>query len=166
MVVNRKKKKRNSLARFAVAVIFIILIGFFIFYAIDNPGFLSGLFDREKDGAQDTVQTEVQMQETPVSVNGTEPGDPSSWQRIIGFFKSKFDPPQEVESYPSRLTIEIYFARTGEEKILASEERTIVAGNPDNALKSAMEELLEGPAASYHFPVIPAGTKLAGSRVA
>jgi spore germination protein GerM len=54
----------------------------------------------------------------------------------------------------------------GEEKILAAEERTIIAGNPGNALKGAMEELLKGPIQDYNFPVIPAGTRLLASRFA
>lgn len=166
---NRKKNRRNPLVRFTVIVFFLVLIGFFIFYAIDNPGFLDNIFSRENSNAvgpalkEETgeiiVETETEDAEGTVSANGV-----SLWQRIITFFTSRFNPNEDVTNYPSRITINIYFAKTGEERILVPEERSIVAGNPGNALKGAMDELLRGPIQSYHFPVIPAGTRLLGSR--
>ena len=47
---NRKKKRRNPLVRFTVIVFFIILLGFLIFYTIDNPGFLNDIFDFNDSG--------------------------------------------------------------------------------------------------------------------
>ena len=40
------------------------------------------------------------------------------------------------------------------------EERTIFAGDPKIAVTNAVKELIGGPLKSYHFPVIPPGTKL------
>ena len=58
------------------------------------------------------------------------------------------------------MEVNFYFAGLGEEKKLVSEKRTIIAGSPDIAVKNAVKELLKGPIQSYHFPLIPAGTKL------
>jgi len=160
---NRNKRKKNPLARLTVSFFLIVIIGFFIFYAIDNPGFLGNIFDRDGDGQAadplDSSEADTSTEET-----SSLPAGPSLWQRIAAFFREKFNPPKEVENYPSRITINIYFAAMGEEKVLASEERTVIAGNPGNALKGAIDELLEGPARDYNFPVIPAGTRLLASR--
>lgn len=169
---NRNKKRKNPLVRITVFIIFILTIGFFIFYAIDNPGFIQGIFGRQQENGPgkngSTVLEDSGPQEYSVSEVQEEPAwtEPSLWQRIIVFFRDKFDPPVEEESYPSRLALKIYFAQTGEEKILAAEERTVIAGSPGNALKGAMEELLRGPLQDYHYPVIPAGTELLASREA
>ncbi|MCK5567336.1 MAG: GerMN domain-containing protein, partial [Actinomycetia bacterium] len=88
----------------------------------------------------------------------------SWWQKILEFFRKRGEAAEAEEAYPSRLTVNIYFAVTGEERILAAEERTIIAGSPGNALVSTMNELLKGPSKSYHFPVIPAGTSLIGAK--
>jgi hypothetical protein len=169
---NRNKKRKNPLIRITAFIILILIIGFFIFYAIDNPGFLQGIFGRQQEEEPEKTEaspgddggtlehTVSDMQEEPART------EPSLWQKVIVFFRDKFDPPIEQESYPSRLAINIYFAQTGEEKILAAEKRTVIAGNPGNALKGAMEELLKGPLQDYHYPVIPAGTELLGSRAA
>ena len=104
-----------------------------------------------------------------ILVAGTDPetaiDDLSWWQRVLEFFRKKGEAAEAGDVYPTRITINIYFASTGEEKILALEEREIVAGSPGNALNSAMNELIKGPSKSYHFPVIPAGTSLLGAKV-
>jgi len=98
----------------------------------------------------------------------TDPGTAKSgiswWRRILAFFVNRGKTSGNDDSFPSRITINIYYAATGEEKILASEEREIIAGSPGNALNGAMTELLKGPSKSYHFPVIPAGTELLGAK--
>jgi len=167
----RKKKRRPSLIRFVILIIFISLIGFLIFYSIDNPGFLSGLFDRGEDREIESVEIETQISSiedlTPAE-NLEEENDPvksSLWQSILAFFKRERYKPESGEVYPSKLSVNIYFAGTGQEKILVAEERPVIAGNPENALSNVMKELLKGPLMSYHFPVIPAGTVLVGSRV-
>ncbi len=164
-----KKKRKYRLIRFATIVFFAVLIGFLIFYNIDNPGFLMGLFDRGEPRDEESAQIDIENVEEEIPAESpeedTEPGGSSLWQRILAFFKRGTGSPESGESYPARLSINIYFAQTGQEKILAAEERTIIAGNPGNALGNAMKELLKGPLMSYYFPVIPAGTRLVGYRV-
>jgi len=169
-VINRirKKKRRPPLIRFVAIVIFLSLIGFLIFYSIDNPGFLNGFFDRGEDREAGSVHTETRIsteEAAPAESPEDDQGGPSLWQRIIAFFKRGSDIQESREVYPSRLSVNIYFAGTGQEKILVTEKRQIIAGNPGNALGNVMHELLKGPIVSYHFPVIPAGTILLGSRV-
>lgn len=89
----------------------------------------------------------------------------SFWQKIKNFFMGILGREQVEESgeaYPARIEINFYFSGTGEEKKLVSEKRTINAGSPEIAAQNAVQELLKGPARAYHFPVIPAGTKLLG----
>jgi spore germination protein GerM len=111
---------------------------------------------KETVAAEEIIITEAELETTE--------GGLSWWQRVLEFFRKRGEAADTGDAYPSRLTVNIYFAATGEEKILASEERTVVAGNPGNALNSAMIEILKGPSKSYHFPVIPAGTELLGAK--
>ena len=98
------KKKKNPLVRLTVAFFLLVLIGFFIFYAIDNPGFLGGVFDRS--GNEENVSPDDQQEvETEIQEASYIPENPSAWQRIILFFKQKFNPPEEGSSYPPRITI-------------------------------------------------------------
>jgi len=167
---NRKKSRRNPVVRFAVIVSLVILIGFLVFYAIDNPGFVGSIFNGLRGSGLQENGTVPQNQDTVEAVpddmveEDTGPEAAGPWQRILAFFRSKFNTAEEVDSYPARIDINVYFARTGEQKLLAAEQRSINAGNPGNALKGAVEELLKGPLQSYHFPVIPAGTRLLESR--
>jgi len=80
------------------------------------------------------------------------------WQKILSLLK--IGPDADKNSMPSRLNIKVYFASLGEEKKFTYEERSIIAGDPQIALKSAVEELLRGPVKSFHYPVIPPGTKI------
>ena len=207
-MVNRKTKKKRKapLVRLTFFIILILTIGFFIFYSIDNPQFIRGLFNSEQSG-EDTVEdlssveeSEVVEEDIPISedtegdeavqkiIDESGSGDAISsevyseteseatntnegqsetlslWQRILAFFTNRSEASETEDNYPPRININIYFASTGEEKILASEERTVVAGSPGNALNNAVKELLEGPVKSYHFPVIPAGTELLGAK--
>jgi germination protein M len=103
-----------------------------------------------------------------LSAAGTEGGNPedgnsstpSIWQRIIDFLRGELNDEKEEKNYPEKLELNFYFSGLGEEEKLVSEKRTIIAGNSEIAVKNAVAELLKGPAKSYHFPVIPAGTEL------
>ncbi|MFC2145047.1 GerMN domain-containing protein [Actinomycetota bacterium] len=183
-MVNRKTKKRKKapLVRLTILIILILAIGFFIFYSIDNPQFIRDLLNMDP-GPEETSESsseEITTEETSVPIEEeveeshslliteTEPeiaeGELSWWQRLLDFFRKRGKAADAGDSYPPRLTVNIYFAATGEEKKLAAEERSVRAGSPENALNSAMNELLKGPSKSYHFPVIPAGTKLLGAK--
>ena len=174
-MVNRKTKKKRKapLARLTILIILILAVGFFIFYSIDNPQFIRGLLNMDS-GPEETSGSgpdEITAEETAeeIIITEAEPetaeGDLSWWQRILEFFRKRGETADTGDAYPSRLTVNIYFAAAGEEKKLAAEERSISAGSPGNALVSAMNELLKGPSKSYHFPVIPAGTSLLGAKV-
>lgn len=69
------------------------------------------------------------------------------------------------KAFPDKLTINFYFCSLGEDSKLVGEKRTILAGDVITAVSNAMNELLKGPTRSYHFPVIPAGTKILGVEV-
>jgi len=93
--------------------------------------------------------------------NQTESGL-SLWQKIRNFFTNQKSEKENESSYPNQLEVNFYFSGLGEEKKLVSEKRTIFAGNADIAVKNAVQGLLKGPTQPYHFPLIPAGTKLIG----
>jgi len=98
---------------------------------------------------------------TEESIDSDQTGSGLSlWQKIKNYFINWKDGAKDGEVYPSRLEVNFYFAGLGEEKKLVSEKRTIIAGSPDIAVKNAVKELLKGPIQSYHFSLIPAGTKL------
>jgi spore germination protein GerM len=86
------------------------------------------------------------------------------WQKIIDFFKSKIAE-QSNKSFPDKIKINFYFCNLGEDSKFISEKRTINAGDPKTAVTNAMKELLKGPSKTYHFPVIPSGTKLLGVEI-
>ena len=86
------------------------------------------------------------------------------WQKIIDFFKSKIAE-QSKKSFPDKININFYFANLGEDSKFVSEKRTINAGDPKTAVTNAVKELLKGPSKTYHFPVIPSGTKLLGVEI-
>ena len=175
-MVNRKtkKKKKAPLIRLTLLIILILAIGFFIFYSIDNPQFIRDLLNMDsgpeeipsegsESGEEETAAAE-EIIVTEAEPETTE-GELFWWQRILEFFRKRGEAAESRDTYSSRLTVNIYFAAAGEEKKLAAEERYISAGSPENALNNAMNELLRGPAMSYHFPVIPAGTSLLGAKV-
>jgi len=116
-----------------------------------------GAGSSEEEAAEEIIIIETELETTE--------GELSWWQKILEFFRKRSKAAEAENAYPSRITVNIYFAAAGEEKKLASEERSISAGSPGNALNNAIKELLKGPAKSYHFPVIPAGTSLLGARV-
>lgn len=114
--------------------------------------------DSGESSEEDVTGSETVSAEVPDN-NETTTGL-SLWQRIKNFFLRLTGSSVEEETYDDTLKINFYFSGLGEDKKLVSEKRTINAGSPDNAVKNAVQELLKGPSRSYHFPVIPAGTKL------
>ncbi|MCL5070676.1 MAG: GerMN domain-containing protein [Actinobacteria bacterium] len=86
-------------------------------------------------------------------------------QSIIAFFKNIVGRQSETDNYPKKLDINFYFVMIGNEGKFGCEQRTIVAGSPQNAAVSAVNELLKGSYESFNFTVIPAGTKLLGVEV-
>lgn len=177
--MNRKKKKKKRPApviKFIFIFILVFLFGFFIFYIVDNPVFRENIkgiiFSEEKPDTIDKDDSDIIEHEDydileleitrnlEEDIHDVDEKEISFWQKIINFVENiKFEAKEE-DTFPGRLTINIYFCSLGEESKLSSETRTILAGNPEIAVINAMEEILKGPKRSYHFPVIPAGTKL------
>jgi spore germination protein GerM len=87
----------------------------------------------------------------------------SLWQKIISFFKQKID--SQGDNFPGALNIKIYFAALGQDETFVFEERRINAGSPQVAVENTVQELLKGPSKSFHYPVIPPGTKLLGVQI-
>lgn len=195
-VKKQEKKRRKGLrpiVKFTLIVILLLVIGFFIFYSIDNPDFIKSKFSSPSSESQavegetvllnteannavdltgESVQTDDSGENEEEDITGSETTTNevsdknetttglSLWQRIKNFFMGLTGIGEEEEEYENTLKISVYFSGLGEEKTLISEMRTINAGSPENAVKNAIQELLKGPSKSYHFPVIPAGTKL------
>jgi len=178
--VKKRKKGLNPIVKFTLIMILLITAGFFIFYSIDNPDFIKSKFSSSSDenqvgegetvlpdteanntvdATEESVQAENNATSDEISDNNETGAGLSLWQRIKNFFLG-LTGSEEEEAYDDTLKINFYFSGLGEEKKLVSEKRTINAGSPDNAVRNAIQELLKGPSKSYHFPVIPAGTKL------
>ena len=187
-----KKKSTNPILKFTVIIILLALMGFLIFYGIDNPDFWGNIFSSTSSG-QGSEEAISSPTETGEGQEGSNIGDAevlndsvendagnsgaagtdsnespddddnkslSIWERIIGFLRGEENNDTVEEDYPGKLELNFYFSGLEEEKKLVSEKRTIIAGNSETAVKNAVDELLKGPAKSYHFPVIPAGTEL------
>lgn len=151
-------------------------IGFFIFYAIDNPDLLSNFKSKfsgsgeQEIGAAETMAVEVEEVQEQPQVQQAETQEPveeevSLWDKIGNFFNRGSYGDEGQEELSARLTINFYFASLGQEMLLEPEERTIVAGTRESALINATKELLKGPSKSYLFPVIPGGTNLIDTEV-
>ncbi len=190
-----KSRRTSPAARFALIVMLILAVGFLIFYIIDNPGFLGNLksgLEGSPEGGEAEVETSSDIITEEDAENGPDtsleeediiqedPGDEiigsdgqespsqediSFWQKIINFFTGRSPEEDPVESYPASIPINIYFSGLGDDEKLVHEERVVIAGDPVTAVRNAVQELLKGPDRSYHFPVIPAGTKLLGVEV-
>jgi len=87
----------------------------------------------------------------------------SFWQKIVAFFKQKMS--SQADNFPGTLDVNIYFAALGQDEMFAFEERRINAGSPQTAVENIVRELLKGPSKSFHYPVIPPGTKLLGVQI-
>ncbi|MBM3706802.1 MAG: GerMN domain-containing protein [Actinobacteria bacterium] len=116
--------------------------------------------ENEVDAVVEDKQQEDINNET---VDEAEDTSSSFWQKIINFFKEKIS--KQEEEFPARLKIRVYFASLGKEDKFIYEERDIVAGELKTAAESAVKELIKGPVKSYHYPVIPSGTKLLGVEI-
>jgi spore germination protein GerM len=189
-----KRRGPSPILKFTLILALIFVAGFFIFYSIDNPGFLKekissirgGSVNDESGGEiafgpEDSresmeaggIQTAVAESEESLKANSenedNNAGDTgkslSFWQKIINFITRSGGNEKEEYTYPSSLKINFYFSALGEEKKLVSEERTINAGSPAIAVQNAITELLKGPEEPHNFPVIPAGTELLGVEV-
>jgi spore germination protein GerM len=169
-------------------MIFIIAIVSLIFYSVDNPGFISSIKDKivafytsDESTATDssTIEsgqvisenTSTSAESSGESTNSAAPSDavienPTNnkflllWQKIISFFIKRTG--QDIDKFPDKLKIKVYFAGIGQQQEFVFEERTVFAGDPKIAVTNAVKELINGPSKSYHFPVIPPGTKLLG----
>jgi len=133
----------------------------------------SSAVESGKASSEDT-STLAETESSSESVDGvssTSPGDtiienPTNnkflllWQKITSFFIKRAS--QDEDKFPDKLNIIVYFAGIGQQQEFVSEERTIFAGDPKIAVTNAVKELINGPLKSYHFPVIPPGTKLLG----
>lgn len=115
----------------------------------------------EDSGENEIESIDTGKTTTEESIDSDQTGSGLSlWQKIKNYFINRKNGVKDGKVYPSRLEVNFYFSGLGEEKKLVSEKRTIIAGSPDIAVKNAVQELLKGPTKSYHFPLIPAGTKL------
>lgn len=177
-LLKKKKKQPSRFVRFIFVMIFIIAIISLIFYSVDNPGFIPSIKDKivafytsDESIATDSPTTSTSAESSSESVNSTISSDtvienPTNnkflllWQKIINFFIKRAG--QDVDKFPDKLKIKVYFAGIGQQQEFVFEERTIFAGDPKIAVTNAVKELINGPSKSYHFPVIPPGTKLLG----
>jgi len=115
----------------------------------------------EDSGENEIESIDTGKTTTEESIDSDQTGSGLSlWQKIKNYFINRKNGVKDGKVYPSRLEVNFYFLGLGEEKKLVSEKRTIIAGSPDIAVKNAVQGLLKGPTQSYHFPLIPAGTKL------
>ncbi len=136
----------------------VLVVGFLVVYALDNPNFMAGFRQR----LSLDQQQEPQVQEEMVTVADPQ-ADPG--QERLGLAERirqmlDRDLQQEEPELAPRIEVPFYYAVLGEDLLLGSEKRIIVAGSKENALVNAVKELLKGPTRSYLFPVIPGGTTL------
>lgn len=122
---------------------------------------VEGSITGEDSGENEIESIDTGKTTTEESIDSDQTGSGLSlWQKIKNYFINRKNGVKDGKVYPSRVEVNFYFSGLGEEKKLVSEKRTIIAGSPDIAVKNAVQELLKGPTQSYHFPLIPAGTKL------
>jgi spore germination protein GerM len=138
----------------------------------DNTGSVSGTdADSSGDVSQSTdpqtasgssaeEQTTSKNQDTSGGVAGMAQ---SFWQKIIAFFRQKMS--GQADNFPGTINMKIYFAALGQDEVFSFEERLINAGSPQVAVENTVNELLKGPSKSFHYPVIPPGTKLLGVQI-
>jgi spore germination protein GerM len=130
----------------------------------DNTDSVSGIGADTSGIASDSSsseQTEAASESAGSQVSGA--AIQSLWQKIISFFKQKIG--SQADNFPGALNIKIYFAALGQDETFVFEERRINAGSPQVAVENTVQELLKGPSKSFHYPVIPPGTKLLGVQI-
>lgn len=177
-LLKKKKKRPSRFVRFIFVMVFIIAIVSFIFYSVDNPGFIPSIKDKivafytsDESTATDSSTTSTSAESSSESVSSATSSDtvienPTNnkflllWQKITSYFIKRAG--QDAGKFPDKLKIKVYFAGIGQQQEFVFEERTIFAGDPKIAVTNAVKELINGPSKSYHFPVIPPGTKLLG----
>jgi len=188
-LLKKKKRKPSRFVRLIFVMIFIIAVVSFIFYSVDNPGFIPSIKDKivafytsdESSAADSSAVQSGQISSESISTSAESSGEsvdsatsaasgdtviesPTKnkflllWQKIISFFIKRDS--RDANKFPDKLNIRVYFAGIGQEQEFVFEERTIFAGDPKIATTNAVKELIGGPLKSYHFPVIPPGTKL------
>lgn len=122
---------------------------------------VEGSVNVEDSGENEIESIDTDKTTTEESIDSDQTGSGLSlWQKIKNYFINRKNGGKDGKVYPSRLEVNFYFSGLGEEKKLVSEKRTIIAGSPVIAVKNAVQEMLKGPDKSYHFSVIPGGTKL------
>jgi spore germination protein GerM len=188
-LLKKKKKRPSRFVRLILVTLFIIAVVSLIFYSVDNPGFipsikdkLIGFYTSDENSTTDSSaiesdnmgsdNTSISTESSSESVGDTTVSSDTVtekqtnnifmllWQKIIGFFIKKTG--KDADKFPDKLKIKAYFAGIGQDQKFVFEERTIFAGDPKIAVTNAVKELINGPTKSYHFPVIPSGTKLLG----
>ena len=168
-MAKKRPNKRGCLppvVRVSLFFLFIFVIGFFIFYSLDNPDFMPGIRARLSGRPESRQEPPIMAQEEQVVPEAVEQDKKEGgfMERIKALLSSE-EAEQEEPELPTRLEINFYYAGLGEQKLLESEQRTIVAGSKESALLNAAKELLKGPTRSYLFPVIPGGTSLIGTGI-
>jgi spore germination protein GerM len=127
----------------------------------DSSGNVSQSADSQTaSGSSAEEQTTSKNQGTSGSVAGMAQ---SFWQKIIAFFRQKMS--GQADNFPGTINMKIYFAALGQDEVFSFEERLINAGSPQVAVENTVNELLKGPSKSFHYPVIPPGTKLLGVEI-
>jgi spore germination protein GerM len=129
--------------------------------ATDSSGNVSQSTDSQTaSGSSAEEQATSKNQGTSGSIAGTAQ---SFWQKIIAFFRQKIS--GQADNFPGTINMKIYFAALGQDEVFSFEERLINAGSPRVAVENTVNELLKGPSKSFHYPVIPPGTKLLGVQI-
>ncbi len=162
------KKRQRRIRRVKVVLVLaaIVIAISLIFYTLDNPDFLKNMKNKlisfySNDSASTLIEADTAAAaDIDADNTGESPGGwlSSIWQQFMAFFTRRLR--IDEEKLPSNLDIKVYFASLGEEEKFVYEERTINAGDIRIAVENAIRELLDGPEKSFHYPVIPPGTKL------
>ena len=162
-----KRRNKRPLAKFVVITIIVLIALISVFYIIDNPkifnrikGFFTGNNspeDEEVIPEIDIIEEEDLQQQTQEPVENDQ--KEGLWERITSIIRPEIEEVSDT-SYPTQLTLNLYFMGLGEDTGLVPEEVTVIAGDPKTAVINTTRELLEGPEKSYHIPIIPGGTEL------
>ena len=128
--------------------------------APDSAGNISQSTDSQTASGSSAKEQTTSKNQVESSATGTVQ---AFWQKIIAFFRQKIS--GQADNFPGTINIKIYFAALGQDEVFSYEERLINAGSPQVAVENTVNELLKGPSKSFHYPVIPPGTKLLGAQI-
>jgi spore germination protein GerM len=128
--------------------------------AADSSGNVSQSTDSQTASGSSAEEQTISKNQGTGSVAGMAQ---SFWQKIIAFFRQKMS--GQANNFPGTINMKIYFAALGQDEVFSFEERLINAGSPQVAVENTVNELLKGPSKSFHYPVIPPGTKLLGVQI-